>query len=74
LIKLTAFRVPLLFSEALLEESRPPGEVAGELPEYGNPPAICFVCKMAHFIRYSPGMAQNRNASVQATEPLQATD
>jgi hypothetical protein len=45
LIKLTAFRVPLLFSEALFEESRPPGEVAGELPEYGNPPAICFVCK-----------------------------
>jgi hypothetical protein len=74
LIKLTAFRVPLLFSEALFEESRPPGEVAGELPEYGIPLQFALCAKMAHFIRYSPGMAQNRNASVQATEPLKATD
>jgi hypothetical protein len=43
LISLTAFRVLLLFSEALLlEESRPPREVAGEVPESGKPREIGF--------------------------------
>ena len=34
----------LLFSEALLEESRPQREVAGEVPEYGNPREVGFIC------------------------------
>jgi hypothetical protein len=36
--------VPLLFSEALLEEITAPREVAGEGPEYGNTREIGFIC------------------------------
>lgn len=34
----------VLFSEALLEESRPPREVAGKVTEYGNTREIGFMC------------------------------
>jgi hypothetical protein len=74
LIKLTALRVLVLFSQALLEEPRPPREVAGELSEYGNTPAIGFMCKDGPLHSVFSWNGAKSGREVPATEQLRATD